>query len=157
MIVHVNLIHAWSSILEAEVNVAFSGSLLYCGFVKPFQAQNKQLLTAQNGCDPFEEKKTIPNDRLYEVVLLSCRHLINLSSDLLDTPDFYWDRDRLEQLYKRTCNYHSISRRTEVMNKKISYCTELTELLTDHLNDKNHVRLEWMIIVLIMVEVWSRF
>ena len=43
------------------------------------------------------------------------------------------------------------------MNKKINYCAELTELLTDHLNDKHHTRLEWMIIVLIMVEVRCLF
>ena len=143
--------------------------------------------------------------------LTLCRHLINLSSDLLDTPDFYWDREPLEKLYMRTCNYFNIGRRTEVlfqvpslsksnlsngypslivwkfyyqsksvikhspsflehnhiypgkqphkylffqvMNKKINYCAELTELLTDHLNDRHHTRLEWMIIILIMVEV----
>lgn len=30
---------------------------------------------------------------------------------------------------------------------------ELTELVSSNLNDAHHVRLEWMIIVLIMVEV----
>ncbi len=39
------------------------------------------------------------------------------------------------------------------MNEKLNYCAELTELLTNHLNDKHHVSLEWMIIILIMVEV----
>ena len=41
----------------------------------------------------------------------------------------------------------------QVMNRKISYCAELVDLLRDHLNDKHHTRLEWMIIILIMVEV----
>ncbi|KAB7504889.1 Required for meiotic nuclear division protein 1-like protein, partial [Armadillidium nasatum] len=31
--------------------------------------------------------------------LFALRHLINLSSDLLDIPDFYWDHDNLENLY----------------------------------------------------------
>lgn len=39
------------------------------------------------------------------------------------------------------------------MNEKISHCVELVELLSSHLSDKHHVRLEWMIIILIMVEV----
>ena len=39
------------------------------------------------------------------------------------------------------------------MNEKINHCVELVELLSSHLSDKHHVRLEWMIIVLIMVEV----
>ncbi|KAK6191968.1 hypothetical protein SNE40_003531 [Patella caerulea] len=85
--------------------------------------------------------------------LFALRHEINLSSDLLDTPDFYWDRDILETLYQRVCNHLIIARRTKVLNERIKHCCELTELLSSHLNDTHHVRLEWMIIVLIMVEV----
>lgn len=85
--------------------------------------------------------------------LFALRHLINLSSDLLDTPDFYWDREQLENLYQQTCNYFSISRRTRVMNEKLNHCVELAELINSNLNDIHHVRLEWMIIILIMVEV----
>ena len=39
------------------------------------------------------------------------------------------------------------------MNEKINDCLSLIELVTNHLNDKHHTRLEWMIILLIMVEV----
>ncbi|KAJ8675254.1 hypothetical protein QAD02_011040 [Eretmocerus hayati] len=85
--------------------------------------------------------------------LLALRHLINLDSDLLDTPDFYWERDDLETLYQKTCGYYNIAKRTKVMNEKISHCVELVELLSSHLSDRHHIRLEWMIIVLIMVEV----
>ncbi|KAH9377084.1 hypothetical protein HPB48_001782 [Haemaphysalis longicornis] len=84
--------------------------------------------------------------------LFSLRHLINLSSDLLDTPDFYWDRPALESLYLKVIKYMNISRRTKVMNEKLTHCCELMELLSHHLEDKHHVRLEVMIIVLIMVE-----
>ncbi|XP_017301965.1 required for meiotic nuclear division protein 1 homolog [Diaphorina citri] len=85
--------------------------------------------------------------------LFALRHSINLDSDLLDTPDFYWERDDLENLYLQTCNYFSISRRTKVMNEKLNHCLELVDLLSSHLSDKHHIRLEWMIIVLIMIEV----
>lgn len=46
--------------------------------------------------------------------LFALRHVINLSSDLLDVPDFYWDREDLERLYLQTCAYFSISKRTKV-------------------------------------------
>jgi len=85
--------------------------------------------------------------------LFALRHLINLSSDLLDTPDFYWDRDQLETLYSQTCNYFSISKRTRVMNEKLNHCVELADLITSNLNDIHHVRLEKIIIYLIMIEV----
>lgn len=85
--------------------------------------------------------------------LLALRHVINLSSDLLDTPDFYWDREDLEALYLQVCNYFSISRRTKVMNEKINHCVELAELISHNLNEAHNTRLEWMIIILIMIEV----
>ena len=85
--------------------------------------------------------------------LFALRHMINLSSDLLDTPDFYWDREELESLYVQVCSYFSVSRRTKVMNEKINHCVELAELISHNLNDAHHIRLEWMIIILIMVEV----
>ncbi|CAH1394306.1 unnamed protein product [Nezara viridula] len=85
--------------------------------------------------------------------LFALRHSINLSTDLLDTPDFYWDRENLESLYQRSCYYFSIPRRTKVMNEKLNHCVELIQLVSSHLSDRHHVRLEWMIIVLILVEV----
>ncbi|PSN31004.1 hypothetical protein C0J52_20467 [Blattella germanica] len=85
--------------------------------------------------------------------LFALRHVINLSSDLLDTPDFYWDHEEQENLYQQMCAYFSIGRRTRVMNERLSHCLELVELLSTHLSDKHHTRLEWMIIILIMVEV----
>lgn len=85
--------------------------------------------------------------------LFALRHLINLSSDLLDTPDFYWDREHLETLYSQTCNYFNISKRTRVMNEKLNHCVELADLISSNLNDIHHVRLEKIIIYLILIEV----
>ncbi|KMQ97831.1 glutathione synthetase [Lasius niger] len=85
--------------------------------------------------------------------LFALRHRINLSSDLLDTPDFYWERDDLENLYQQICGYFSIAKRTRVMNERLNHCVELVSILSSHLSDRHHVRLEWMIIILIMVEV----
>lgn len=43
------------------------------------------------------------------------------------------------------------------MNEKLSHCIELNDLVSSKLNDVHHIRLEWMIIVLIMVEVVFEF
>ncbi|XP_067312224.1 required for meiotic nuclear division protein 1 homolog [Pseudorasbora parva] len=85
--------------------------------------------------------------------LFSLRHCINLSSDLLITPDFYWDREDLEQLYDKTCQFLNINRRVKVVNEKLQHCTELTDLMRNHLSEKHSLRLEWMIVVLITIEV----
>lgn len=85
--------------------------------------------------------------------LYALKHRINLSSDLLDVPDFYWEREELEHLYLNTVRYFSVPKRTKVINDKLNHCIELVELLSSHLSDKHHVRLEWMVIILIAVEV----
>ncbi|XP_053574715.1 required for meiotic nuclear division protein 1 homolog [Bombina bombina] len=85
--------------------------------------------------------------------LFALRHRINLSSDLLITPDFYWDRENLEHLYDKTCQFLSINRRVKVINEKLQHCTELTDLMRNHLNEKHGLRLEWMIVFLITIEV----
>ena len=87
-----------------------------------------------------------------EMFALRCQ--INLTLDLLDTPDFYWDRENLENLYHSTCTHLAIRKRTSVMNEKLSHISELLSLLTTNLSDKHHVNLEWYIIWLIMIEVF---
>ncbi|XFF81228.1 hypothetical protein AB1E18_007447 [Capra hircus] len=85
--------------------------------------------------------------------LFALRHRINLSSDFLIAPDFYWDRENLEELYDKTCRFLSIARRVKVMNEKLQHCMELTDLMRNHLTEKRTLRLEWMIVILITIEV----
>lgn len=85
--------------------------------------------------------------------LYELKHRINLSSDLLDLPDVYWDRHDQEVLFLSLTSFLNIKKRTSVMNEKLNNCCELMNLLAGHMNDKHHIRLEWMIIVLITVEV----
>lgn len=85
--------------------------------------------------------------------LFTLRHCINLRSDLLITPDFYWDRENLEKLYDKTCQFLSINRRVNVVNEKLEHCTQLTDLMRSHLSEKHSLRLEWMIVILITIEV----
>jgi len=85
--------------------------------------------------------------------ILALRHLINLSSDLLDTPDFYWDREVLEGLFNATCGHLALRKRTSVVNEKISHCLELIEIIKNQRsNDQGH-RLEKIIIALIAIEI----
>lgn len=41
----------------------------------------------------------------------------------------------------------------QVMNEKLNYCIELMELLNNKFIDVRYIKLEWMIIVFIMIEV----
>lgn len=46
--------------------------------------------------------------------LFALKHLVNLNSELLGTPDFYWEHESLEKLFTKTCNYFSIPKRKRV-------------------------------------------
>ena len=104
----------------------------------------------QNGKINMSDKKILQKTG----EIFAIRHSVNLSSDLLDTPDFYWDREVLEQLYNKTSRLLILRKRTEVMNKKMDYCLEFMEVLRDSLNIKHSHNLEKLIIVLIMIEVF---
>ncbi|GCB71943.1 hypothetical protein scyTo_0008980 [Scyliorhinus torazame] len=41
----------------------------------------------------------------------------------------------------------------EVINEKLQHCTELTDMMRNHLSEKHGLRLEWMIVILISIEV----
>ncbi len=85
--------------------------------------------------------------------LLYLRYNINLLSDLLSPPDFYWDRPKLESLYSRMCKMLDIQSRTHVVNSKLNHCQELAQLLRTQLHEEHSVKLEWCIIWLITLEV----
>jgi len=85
--------------------------------------------------------------------LFMLRHLVNLESDLLLPPDFYWDREHLEPLYLNMFQHLNIPRRTKVINEKLEDCNKLTDVITDELNHTHSSKLEWYIIILIIIEV----
>ena len=47
----------------------------------------------------------------------------------MDTPDFYWDRESLEDLYTKTCTHLAVSKRTRVVNEKLTHCLEIMEMI----------------------------
>ena len=78
---------------------------------------------------------------------------IILHTDLLDTPDFFWERTDLEPLYVHARKYFEISRRVRVLNTRLEVVAELFDMLHDQQKQKHSDRLEWIVIWLIIVEV----
>jgi uncharacterized Rmd1/YagE family protein len=85
--------------------------------------------------------------------LLKFRADLNLHSELIDTPEIYWSRPELEELYIKVCKVLDIRQRVHVLNKKLDYANELASVLRSHLSELHSLKLEWGIIVLIAVEV----
>ncbi len=57
-------------------------------------------------------------------------------------------------LYKKVFNYFTIAKRTKVLNERLNFSLELISVIEASLNEKKHVRLEWIIIILICAEVF---
>ncbi|GMT17360.1 hypothetical protein PFISCL1PPCAC_8657, partial [Pristionchus fissidentatus] len=80
------------------------------------------------------------------------RHSINLNCMLLNR-DIYWDRSHLEEFYIQTSRYLTIQRRMQLLNSRLDYCEEIVRMVDGMLAVRHSNTLEWMIIVLIVIEV----
>lgn len=85
--------------------------------------------------------------------LLQIRGQLNLYSELIETPDLYWSEPQLEALYALISRKLDVAPRISILNKKLDYASELVGILKTHTSEQQSTRLEWMIIVLILVEV----
>lgn len=81
------------------------------------------------------------------------RSSINLHLDVLDTPEIFWEFPELEPLYKMAAVYLDINTRVEILNHRLKVLHELLEMLGNELNHQHSSRLEWTIILLIVIEV----
>jgi len=81
------------------------------------------------------------------------RNSINLHSDILDKPEFFWVYPDVEPVYTMIANYLDLSPRVEVLNQRLGVVHELFEMLNSELNHQQSSRLEWIIIILIFIEV----
>jgi uncharacterized Rmd1/YagE family protein len=81
------------------------------------------------------------------------RNFINLHSEILDTPEFFWEHPELEPFYRRTAHYLDVTKRVELLNKRLNVVHELFEVLSSELNHQHSSRLELAIIGLIFIEI----
>jgi len=82
------------------------------------------------------------------------RASINLHSDILDHPDFFWEDDEWLSLYMKTSKYLEIDRRAEVLNKRLDIIKELFDMLASELHQSHSNKLEWIVIILIAIEIF---
>lgn len=78
---------------------------------------------------------------------------IILKFDLLDIPEFFWEHPEYQALYMQMANYLELQQRTEILSKKLGTIHDLLEMLADEQKHQHSSTLEWIIIILIMVEI----
>jgi uncharacterized Rmd1/YagE family protein len=89
--------------------------------------------------------------------LLSVRAQLNLYSELTDSlPDLFWDSRHelgLEGYYEQVGRALDVGIRIKLLNEKMDYAQEIASVLRERLSETHGLRLEWIIILLIAVEV----
>ncbi|KAH7138589.1 sporulation protein RMD8 [Dendryphion nanum] len=86
--------------------------------------------------------------------LFTSRVDVNLSSNMLDTPNFFWDSEpTLHPLYTAYREYLEIKPRIQVLNERCRVFLDLGEILSDSISDRKMTRITWIIIILIIFSI----
>jgi len=79
---------------------------------------------------------------------------VNLSSNVLDVPNFFWDSEpTLDPLYSAVREYLEIKSRIQVLNERCRVFLDLAEILSDSIADKKMTKITWIIIILILLSI----
>ena len=81
------------------------------------------------------------------------RHDVNLHSDILDFPDYFWSDDRFENEYISTKQYLEIDGRVNILNTRVDMMRELLAVLQAQAENEHGTNLELIVIWLIVAEV----
>jgi uncharacterized Rmd1/YagE family protein len=86
--------------------------------------------------------------------LFKLRVDVNLSSNVLDTPDFFWESEpSLNPLYTAIREYLEIEQRILVLNERCKVFLELADIIADSIAESNMSRITWIIIILIALSL----
>ncbi|EIJ87591.1 hypothetical protein NEPAR06_1424 [Nematocida parisii] len=86
-------------------------------------------------------------------VLHRLKFNLNLSTNILDTPEILWYYPNYTSLYESFKLYLELKSRTEIVNQKCDVIHEILTLLSTHINTMSGERLEKIIIILITLEI----
>ncbi|KAL9053801.1 MAG: hypothetical protein Q9162_004520, partial [Coniocarpon cinnabarinum] len=79
---------------------------------------------------------------------------VNLSSNMLDVPNFFWESEpTLHPLYTAVREYLEIKPRIQVLNERCRVFLDLAEILSDSIAERKMSRITWIIIILIVVSI----
>ncbi|CZT00879.1 related to protein RMD1, required for meiotic division [Rhynchosporium agropyri] len=89
--------------------------------------------------------------------LLELRAQLNHYSELTDSlPDLFWNSKHelgLEAYYDQVGRALDVGVRIKALNEKMDYAQEIASILRQTMSEKHSIHLEWIIIILIAVEV----
>ncbi len=72
---------------------------------------------------------------------------------IAEKPDVLWDRPDLERLYARLEDEYELKERVDILNRKLSVIAENAKVMSDIIDTRRSLRLEFIIVLLIVSEV----
>ena len=85
--------------------------------------------------------------------LFLLRYEIFLDSEMLDTPEYFWESDEYEPIYAKARTYLEMDKRMGLLNQRLDIVRELLDMLSQALENSHANRLELIIMVLVAAEV----
>jgi len=83
------------------------------------------------------------------------RSAVNLNSDILDTPDIFWEqKNESESFYSTTRKFLEIDKRVSVLDKRMKILKELYDVMNNEIKTQGKFRLEWIVVYLIVIEIF---
>lgn len=83
--------------------------------------------------------------------LFVIKHDLNLHTDILDTPDFFWEQEKYMKEYDLAWNYLEMTSRVDVLNKRLDMIKDLLDMLQRQMEHNELMSLDWIIIWLIVL------
>jgi len=85
---------------------------------------------------------------------LRLRGQLNLYNQYLDfSPDLFWDTPHLETPFRQMSKYLEVGTRMRQLNSRIDHCIECISFIYNDYQGDYSSKLEWLIIILIAIEV----
>lgn len=78
---------------------------------------------------------------------------VNLHGSVLDSPELMWSEPHLEPIYQATRGYLEITQRVQLLNQRLEVISDLLQMLKEQMGYAHGEYLEFIVIVLIAVEV----
>lgn len=111
--------------------------------------------------EPFAEslQRTTKDERWAKELLrqlgrtLSIQHKIVGRVEIVDKPELLWDAPELERLYQRLENEYEIRERHLALERKLGLISTTAETVLDLLQHNTGLRVEWYVVILIVVEI----
>ena len=78
---------------------------------------------------------------------------VNLRSEYLHVPGYFWQHSNIESIYLMVERFMDIPKRLGMLNQKLDILNEIFNILSGELQHQHAAKLEWVIIVLIVIEI----